>query len=159
MTCEEWIAGIRLRGGDCHNKATDVALVGDGKAIMAQMNAALAGRQWFHPKESPWRQMISNKSAEKPNTLIWGARYDPHDGRLWLQGFFVEDPKHIRGALDEAMNHRGPALVNIVLSQGSARKPRQFRWHSQSVAAPMAGVAPATLGRGPLGNERPFFHA
>ena len=39
MTCEEWIAGIRLRGGDCHNKATDVALVGDGKAIMAQMNA------------------------------------------------------------------------------------------------------------------------
>ena len=76
MTCEEWIAGIRLRGGDCHNKATDVALVGDGKAIMAQMNAALAGRQWFHPKESPWRQMISNKSAEKPNTLIWGARYD-----------------------------------------------------------------------------------
>ena len=47
-----------------HNKATDVALVGDGKAIMAQMNSALGGRQWFHPKESPWRQMISKKSAE-----------------------------------------------------------------------------------------------
>ena len=47
-----------------HNKATDVALVGDGKAIMAQMNAALAGSQWFHPKESPWRQMISKKAAE-----------------------------------------------------------------------------------------------
>jgi 2-hydroxyacyl-CoA lyase 1 len=46
------------------------------------------------------------------------------------KGFFVEDPKHIRGALDEAMNHRGPALVNIVLSQGSAGKPQQFRWHS-----------------------------
>ena len=46
------------------------------------------------------------------------------------KGFFVEDPKDIRGALDEAMNHRGPALVNIVLSQGSARKPQQFRWHS-----------------------------
>jgi pyruvate/2-oxoacid:ferredoxin oxidoreductase beta subunit len=43
---------------------------------------------------------------------------------------FVEDPKHIRGALDEAMNHHGPALVNIVLSQGSAKKPQQFRWHS-----------------------------
>ena len=46
------------------------------------------------------------------------------------KGFFVEDPKDIRGALDEAMNHRGPALVNIVLSQGSGRKPQQFRWHS-----------------------------
>jgi 2-hydroxyacyl-CoA lyase 1 len=44
--------------------------------------------------------------------------------------FFVEDPKDLRGALDEAMNHRGPALVNIVISHGSARKPQQFRWHS-----------------------------
>jgi hypothetical protein len=28
------------------------------------------------------------------------------------------------------MNFRGPALVNVVLSQGSARKPQAFRWHS-----------------------------
>ena len=47
-----------------HNKATEVALVGDGKAIMAQLNQALAGRQWFHPKDTPWRQMISKKAAE-----------------------------------------------------------------------------------------------
>jgi 2-hydroxyacyl-CoA lyase 1 len=250
-----------------HNKATDVALVGDGKAIMAQMNAALAGRQWFHPKESPWRQMISKKSSEnaaqiqpqidddsapatyyrafkdiaawmprnsilsaegagtmdigltmlpvfsakaclnagtygtmglglgqaiaaaivhpdrpvihlsgdsaigfsgmemetlarynlpvkivvlnnggigpgmpeipenpmfnmKPNSLIYGARYDRVMEAFGGKGFFVEDPKHIRGALDEAMNHRGPALVNVVISQGAARKPQQFRWHS-----------------------------
>ena len=46
------------------------------------------------------------------------------------KGFFVEDPRDIRGALDEAMNFRGPALVNVVISQGSARKPQQFRWHS-----------------------------
>jgi 2-hydroxyacyl-CoA lyase 1 len=32
------------------------------------------------------------------------------------KGFFIEDPKNIRGALDEAMNHHGPALVNIELS-------------------------------------------
>src|SRR6266850_1888201 len=149
-----------------HNKATDVALVGDGKAIMAQMNAALAGSQWFHPKESPWRQMISKKASEnaeqirsqleddsapatyyrafkdmpeipenpmfnmKPNSLIYGARYDRVMEAFGGKGFFVEDPKDIRGALDEAMNHRGPALVNIVLSQGSARKPQAFRWHS-----------------------------
>ena len=250
-----------------HNKATDVALVGDGKAIMAQMNAALGGSQWFHPKESPWRQMISKKAAEnaaqiqpqvdddsapatyyrafkdiaawmprnsilsaegagtmdigltmlpvfsakaclnagtygtmglglgqaiaaaivhpdrpvihlsgdsaigfsgmemetlarynlpvkivvlnnggigpgmpeipenpmfdmKPNSLIYGARYDRVMEAFGGKGFFVEEPKDIRGALDEAMNFRGPALVNIVLSQGSARKPQQFRWHS-----------------------------
>ena len=31
---------------------------------------------------------------------------------------------------EEAMNFKGPALVNCLLSQGSARKPQQFRWHS-----------------------------
>jgi 2-hydroxyacyl-CoA lyase 1 len=46
------------------------------------------------------------------------------------KGFFVEDPKDLRGALDEAMRFRGPALVNVVISQDSARKPQQFRWHS-----------------------------
>jgi 2-hydroxyacyl-CoA lyase 1 len=250
-----------------HNKATDVALVGDGKAIMAQMNAALAGRQWFHPKESPWRQMIKKKSSEnaaqiqpqidddsapatyyrafkdiaawmprnsilsaegagtmdigltmlpvfsakaclnagtygtmglglgqaiaaaivhpdrpvihlsgdsaigfsgmemetlvrynlpvkivvlnnggigpgmpeipenpmfnmRPNSLIYGARYDKVMEAFGGKGFFVEDPKDLKGALAEAMNFRGPALVNVVLSQGSARKPQAFRWHS-----------------------------
>jgi hypothetical protein len=44
--------------------------------------------------------------------------------------FFVEDPKDLKGALAEAMNHRGPALVNVAISQGAARTPQQFRWHS-----------------------------
>jgi thiamine pyrophosphate-dependent acetolactate synthase large subunit-like protein len=35
----------------------------------------------------------------------------------------VEDPKDLRGALDEAMNFRGPTLVNVRISQGSARVP------------------------------------
>jgi 2-hydroxyacyl-CoA lyase 1 len=43
---------------------------------------------------------------------------------------FVEDPKDLKGALAEAMNFRGTALANVVISQGSARKPRQFRWRS-----------------------------
>jgi 2-hydroxyacyl-CoA lyase 1 len=250
-----------------HNKATEVPLVGDGKAIMAQLNAALAGRQWFHPKDTPWRQMIAKKAEEnaaqirpqihddeapanyfralrdvaawmpknailsaegagtmdigltqlnvanarsclnagtygtmgvglgqaiaaavvepnrpvihlsgdsaigfsgmemetlvrynfpvkivvlnnggigpgmpeipdnpmfnmKPNSLIYGARYDRMMEAFGGKGFFVEDPKDLKGALAEAMNHRGPALVNVVISQGAARKPQQFRWHS-----------------------------
>jgi hypothetical protein len=39
----------------------------------------------------------------------------------------VEDPKDLCGTLDEAMNYRGPALVNVRISQDSARKPQKFR--------------------------------
>jgi 2-hydroxyacyl-CoA lyase 1 len=250
-----------------HNKATDVALVGDGKAIVGQLNKALAGRQWFHPTDSVWRKALSKKVAEnaaaikpqidddaapanyyralrdvaawmpknsilsaegagtmdigltqlpsfdarsclnagtygtmgvglgqaiaacvaqpgrpvihlsgdsaigfsgmemetlvrygfpvkivvlnnggigpgmpeipenpmmnlKPNALIYGARYDKMMEAFGGKGFFVEDPKKIRGALDQAMAHDGPALVNVVLSQGSTRKAQQFAWHS-----------------------------
>jgi 2-hydroxyacyl-CoA lyase len=249
------------------NKPAEVALVGDGKAIVAQLNSALSGRQWFHPEGSPWRQAIAKKAAEnaamiapqiaddsapggyyrlfrdirewlpkdtvlcsegattmdiggtqmpsanprsylnagsygtmgvglgiviaacvvhpdrpvvhvsgdsaigfsgmemetlcrygmpakivvlnnggigpgmpeipanpmlnmRPNTLIYGARYDRMMDAFGGKGFYVEDPKDLRGALDEAMNFPGPALVNVKLSQGSARKPQQFRWHS-----------------------------
>jgi thiamine pyrophosphate-dependent acetolactate synthase large subunit-like protein len=65
----------------------------------------------------------------KPNALIYGARYDRVMEAFGGKGFFVENPKDIRGALDDAMEFPGPALVNVVLSQGSARKPQQFRWH------------------------------
>ena len=249
------------------NKPAEVALLGDGKAIMQQLNQALAGRQWFHPQSSPWRQAISKKSEEnaamikpqidddsspggyyrlfrdirewlpknvvlcsegagtmdiggtmmplenprsymnagsygtmgvglglvvaacvvhpdrpvvhvsgdsaigfsgmemetlcrygmpakivvlnnggigpgmpeipknpmlnmRPNTLIYGARYDRMMDAFGGKGFYVEDPKDVRGALDEAMNFPGPALVNVKLSLGSQRKPQQFRWHS-----------------------------
>jgi 2-hydroxyacyl-CoA lyase 1 len=47
----------------------EVALVGDGKAIVGQLNKALAGRQWFHPKDTPWRQMITKKAAENAATI------------------------------------------------------------------------------------------
>ena len=66
----------------------------------------------------------------KPNSLIWGARYDRMMDAFGGKGFYVEDPKHLRGALDEAMNFKGPALVNVKLSLGSQRKQQEFRWHS-----------------------------
>src|ERR1700693_895237 len=47
-----------------HNKATEVALVGDGKAIVRQLNKALDKRQWFHSQDSPWRQAITKKVDE-----------------------------------------------------------------------------------------------
>ncbi len=250
-----------------HNKPSEVALVGDGKAIMGQMNQALEGRQWFYPKDTPWRTALGEKisanvstiqgqlnddtapagyyralrdvaawmpenailSAEgagtmdigltqlpvsdarsclnagtygtmgvglghaiaacvvhpdrpvihlsgdsaigfsgmemetlarynlpakivvlnnggigpgmpeipedpmmnmKPNALIYGARYDKVMEDFGGKGFFVEDPKDIPAALEQAMAFPGPALVNIVISQSSSRKPQQFAWHS-----------------------------
>jgi 2-hydroxyacyl-CoA lyase 1 len=47
-----------------HNKATEVARVGDGKAIVGQLNKALGNSQWFYPKDTPWRSAIAQKSAE-----------------------------------------------------------------------------------------------
>ncbi len=44
-----------------HNKPSEVALVGDGKAIMRQMNQALEGRQWFYPQDTPWRMALGEK--------------------------------------------------------------------------------------------------
>ena len=66
----------------------------------------------------------------KPNALIYGARYDKMMEAFGGKGLFVEKPKDIRKALDEAMKFPGPALVNVVLSQSSARKEQQFKWHS-----------------------------
>src|SRR6201995_383957 len=250
-----------------HNKATEVALVGDGKAIVSQLNKELDKRQWFHAKDSPWRQAIAKKTADnaaqikpqidddaapagyyralrdvaawmprnailsaegagtmdigltqlpsfnarsclnagtygtmgvglgqaiaacvahpdrpvihlsgdsaigfsgmemetlvrynlpakivvlnnggigpgapkvpdnpmfnsKPTALIYGARYARVMESFGGKGLFVENPKDIRGALDEAMKYDGPALVNVVLSQGSTRKAQEFAWHS-----------------------------
>ena len=250
-----------------HNKPAEVALVGDGKSIMTQMNQALEGRQWFYPADTPWRTAINEKtesnrntlqaqlnddqapanyyralrdiaawmpenailSAEgagtmdigltmlpvsnarsclnagtygtmgvglghaiaacvvhpdrpvihlsgdsaigfsgmemetlarynmpakivvlnnggigpgmpeipedpmmnmKPNALIYGARYDKMMEDFGGYGAFVTDPNDIPKALDEAMAFDGPALVNIVISQSSSRKPQQFAWHS-----------------------------
>src|SRR5229473_1620229 len=66
----------------------------------------------------------------KPNALIYGARYDRVMEAFGGKGVLVEDPKDLRGALDKAMNFAGPALVNVVISQGSARKAQEFTWHS-----------------------------
>jgi len=66
----------------------------------------------------------------KPNALIYGARYDEMMEAFGGKGFFIENPKDLKGALQEAMEFRGPALVNVRISQESARKPQQFRWHS-----------------------------
>ena len=44
------------------NVPAEVALLGDGKAVVGQLNGALAQRQWFYPKETPWRSLLQEKA-------------------------------------------------------------------------------------------------
>ena len=45
-----------------HNVPTEVALVGDGKAVVGQLNRALGNRQWFYPAETSWRAALREKA-------------------------------------------------------------------------------------------------
>ena len=44
------------------NVPAEVALVGDGKAVVGQLNKALENRQWFYPSDTPWHKAIAEKS-------------------------------------------------------------------------------------------------
>ncbi|MDA1077031.1 MAG: thiamine pyrophosphate-binding protein, partial [Proteobacteria bacterium] len=62
--------GVRIIQLDIHpeeigtNVPAEVALIGDGKAVVEQLNRALDERQWFFPAESAWRETISGKARE-----------------------------------------------------------------------------------------------
>jgi 2-hydroxyacyl-CoA lyase 1 len=47
-----------------HNVPTEVALVGDAKAITGQINAYLKQRPWQYPAETTWRTGIQRRIAE-----------------------------------------------------------------------------------------------
>ena len=63
-----------------------------------------------------------------PGNLTYGARYEAMLEALGGKGFYVEDPKDLRAALDQAMAVDGPALVNVPINPRAGRKPQQFGW-------------------------------
>jgi 2-hydroxyacyl-CoA lyase 1 len=46
------------------NVPAEVALLGDGQAVAAQLNAALDNRQWFYPADAPWRALLQEKASD-----------------------------------------------------------------------------------------------
>ncbi|MGH2587311.1 MAG: thiamine pyrophosphate-dependent enzyme, partial [Dehalococcoidia bacterium] len=46
------------------NVPTEVGLIGDGKAVMRQVNQVLESSPWQYPAETTWRSGIANKIAE-----------------------------------------------------------------------------------------------
>jgi|TARA_Y100000310_G_scaffold345310_1_gene463630 2-hydroxyacyl-CoA lyase 1 len=51
------------------NVPAEVALVGDGKAVVSQLNAALKDRQWFYPADTEWRSSLAAKAQENQATV------------------------------------------------------------------------------------------
>ena len=60
--------------------------------------------------------------------LIYGAHYEGMMEALGGKGYYVTDPADLRSTLDEAMEHDGPAMINIPLNPRAGRKPQQFGW-------------------------------
>jgi 2-hydroxyacyl-CoA lyase 1 len=71
-----------------------------------------------------------DRGALPPRVLTIGARYDRMMEAFGGKGWYIEDPQQLRGALDAAMEFRGPALVNVRLHPEAGRKPQQFGWHT-----------------------------
>ena len=63
-----------------------------------------------------------------PRVLTIGPSYEKMMEAFGGKGWYVEDPADLRGALDEAMAHDGPALINVRLHHEAGRKPQQFGW-------------------------------
>ena len=57
------------------NVPTEVALPGDGRAVVAQLAEALGSRQWFYPDDTPWRAALA-ESASKNQTTIEPMLHD-----------------------------------------------------------------------------------
>jgi 2-hydroxyacyl-CoA lyase 1 len=73
-------------------------------------------------------ELPDERFKSPPGVLTVGARYDRMMEAFGGKGWYIEDPKHLRGALDEAMKFDGPALVNVKLHPSAGRKPQEFGW-------------------------------
>ena len=51
------------------NVPAEVALVGDGKAVMGQLNQGLGNRQWFYPADTAWRGILKEKAQANADAV------------------------------------------------------------------------------------------
>jgi len=75
-------------------------------------------------------KLPDDRFTSPPRTLTIGSGYERMMEAFGGKGFYVEDPKKLRGALDEAMAFKGPALVCVRLSPSANRKPQEFQWRT-----------------------------
>ena len=51
------------------NVPTEVALPGDGRAVVSQLNGALGSRQWFYPDDTAWRSALAESAGKNQGSI------------------------------------------------------------------------------------------
>lgn len=91
------------------NVPTEVALVGDAKAITGQLNAALKQNPWQYPAETTWRTGIANKANENTASVEQMMK----DESVPMQYYYVL--KEIRDIIpnDAIISNEGASTMDI----------------------------------------------
>ncbi len=63
-----------------------------------------------------------------PSAYTPQAHYEKMAEIYGGKGYFVTTPDQLKPVLEEAMAQPKPSIVNIMISNKSARKPQQFGW-------------------------------
>jgi len=103
-----------------HNVPAEVALVGDGQAVMAQLNAALAADPWRYPEDTPWRREIAEK-IEQNRRSVEAMAADDRVPMNYYRAF-----RDIREAIprDAIIVSEGANTMDIGRTQLDNRDPR-----------------------------------
>jgi len=138
---QKWYSPIRFR---CRWSSTSLSrqeacLPPYGACTLGHLNLAAfardgqldwdAGRHHARRGHLP-RQRRRSESLHAARNPAAGSERAADREAFGGKGWFVENPKDLKSALEAAMAFGGPALVNVMISQDSARKPQQLRWHS-----------------------------
>lgn len=103
-----------------NNRPVDVPLVGDGKAVTAQLNDGLEKRQWFYPDVTPWRTSITEKMEANQEAVAPMAADDsaPMNYFRALRDIIPRIPK------DAVMIGEGANTMDIARTQMINYEPR-----------------------------------
>ncbi|MEZ5854048.1 MAG: thiamine pyrophosphate-binding protein [Hyphomicrobiaceae bacterium] len=127
--------GFRRRGmcgqsrpaGDLGDRRSRAGLLrhGDGNGLPLQHERQDRGAE--QRRHRLGHGEVPGRSPQNPpRSLIYGARYDKMMEAFGGKGFYIEDPKDLKAALDQAMAHKGPALVNVKLHWAAGRSRRSL---------------------------------
>ena len=102
------------------NVAAEVGLVGDGQAVMAQLNAALQAEPWSYPDDTPWRRSIAEK-IESNRGAIEAMAADDSRPMNYYRAF-----RDIKEAIprDAIIVSEGANTMDIGRTQLDNREPR-----------------------------------
>ncbi|HET8997021.1 MAG TPA: thiamine pyrophosphate-binding protein [Acetobacteraceae bacterium] len=131
--------GFTIAAAMAHPERPIVSVFGDAALGFSGMEIETACRYRLPVKivvlnnggiGSGMAEFPEDRSTLPPRVMAIGSGYEKIMDAFGGKGFYVDDPKDLRAALDAAMAYDGPALVNVKLHHAAGRKPQQFHWHT-----------------------------